>query len=78
MSHQVIFRVDRFTKIVLVVIALFLGILVFKPYFESREVVAEQADKVTVYFGNGLGLENSMYPDFPDIPQSFRVKVEKK
>ena len=40
MSHQVIFRVDRFTKIVLVVIALFLGILVFKPYFESREVVA--------------------------------------
>lgn len=49
MAQEIVFRVDRFTKIVLVLIAVFLGILVFKPYFQAREVVAQRADVIEVW-----------------------------
>lgn len=60
MSHQIILRVDRFTKIVLVLIAIFLGILVFKPLVESREAKAQYPDTITVYFGDSLGIKNAI------------------
>jgi len=76
MSHQIILKVDRFTKIVLVLIAVFLGALVFKPWFESEEAVAQRADRIRVYFENSLALDNAIYPEFKDLPKSFWVKIK--
>jgi len=59
MSHQIILEVDRFTKIVLVLIAVFLGILTFKPLFESKEAVAQYPGFVNVSFSSSLEVENT-------------------
>jgi len=53
MSHQIVLKVDKFTKVVLVLIVIFLAVLIFKPLFENKKVMAQYPDEITVYLRNG-------------------------
>lgn len=48
MPHQIILKVDKSTKVILILIAVLLGVLIIKPYL-SKEAVA-QYDSVVANF----------------------------